>query len=132
MAGCTPARGGLFNTSYLIDLSHPRQKVVLRVAPSNQAVLVDFEKRMMAAEPAIGAMMRAAGVPVPEVLWIDTSHQVIARDYILLEYVDALPMNAPSVPESAKPALRRELGQYTRRIHQIRGKRFGWLKISHR
>ncbi len=123
---CHPASSGLFNTSYVIETSHPRQKAVLRVAPSNQAVLVNFEKTMMAAEPAIYAMMRQAGAPIPEVLFIDTTRRVIPRDYIILEYVDAVPMNDPSVPESAKPALRRELGRYTRCIHRVRGARFGW------
>lgn len=43
-----PANGGLFNTSYVIETCHPSQKAILRVAPSNQAILVGFEKAMMA------------------------------------------------------------------------------------
>lgn len=127
---CRPAQGGLFNTSYRIETSHPHQKAVLRVAPANQSVLVDFEKSMMAAEPAIYALLREAGVPTSNVLFIDTTHRVIPRDYILVDYIDAVPMNDPSVPEAAKPALRRELGQYTRRIHDVHGARFGWPQAN--
>jgi aminoglycoside phosphotransferase (APT) family kinase protein len=125
-----PAKGGLFNTSYVIETSHPSQKAILRVAPANQAVLVGFEKTMMAAEPAIYNLMRAAGAPIPQALFIDTTHKIIPRDYIFIETIDAVPMNDPTVPESEKKLLRFELGQYMRLIHSVRGTRFGWPLAS--
>jgi aminoglycoside phosphotransferase (APT) family kinase protein len=121
-----PTDGGLFNTSYVLETRAPARKSVLRIAPADLDVLVDFEKSMMAAEPRIYAWMRAAGAPIPEVLHVDTSGAVIPRAWIVLEHIDGVPMNHPSVPADAKPDLRRELGAYTRRIHSVGAERFGW------
>lgn len=119
--------GGLFNTSYYLRTRQPDLQTIVRIAPSNRDVLFDYEQRMMAAEPVALAKIGEAGVPVPEVLAVDTSHRILPRDYMFLRYLDAVPMTDPAVLETAKPALHRALGAYVRRIHGIQGERFGWL-----
>jgi aminoglycoside phosphotransferase (APT) family kinase protein len=118
--------GGLFNTSYFIETRNPDQKIVVRVAPSRMDLLVEFEKTMMAAEPGINDHMRAVGVPVPQVVHLDLSRKVIAREYIAMEFIDAKAMSTVEIPEEDRPALNRQLGTYTRKIHSVRGDRFGW------
>jgi aminoglycoside phosphotransferase (APT) family kinase protein len=122
-----PATGGFFNTSYWIETSTPYLKTILRIAPSNLGLLVGFERTMMSAEPVIYDLMRGAGLPVPAVLYTDTSHRVIPRDFIFLEFIDAVPMSRDIVPEEVKPLLRQELGIYTRQLHSVYGDRFGWI-----
>ena len=119
--------GGLFNTSYYVVTRHPRHEIILRIAPSEQkhATLFDYEKTMMAAEPAIYDLMRGAGVPVPDVLAVDATGYVIGRQAILLRYLDSTPMSDPVIPKAAKPALRRQLGAYLRRMHAITHEQFG-------
>ncbi|MBN1564523.1 MAG: phosphotransferase, partial [Anaerolineae bacterium] len=94
--------GGLFNTSYYLATRHPDHAIILRIAPaaSKHNTLFDYEKTMMAAEPAIYDLMRGVGIPVPDVLAIDTAQRVIPRHYILLDYLKTTPMNDPAVPEA--------------------------------
>ena len=123
---CRLIEGGLFNTSYFIETRNPAQKIVVRVAPARMDLLVEFEKTMMAAEPGIYDQMRAAGVPVPKVVFLDTSRKIISRDYIAMEFIEAKTMNTVEIPAKDRPPLGRQLGAYTRKIHSVRGDRFGW------
>ena len=122
--------GGLFNTSYYLATRRPDHKEcesILRIAPSasKHDTLFDYEKHMMTAEPAVYDLMRDADIPVPEVIAIEPSGRVIPRHFMLLRYLDTIPMNDPTVPEQAKPALRRQLGSYLRQMHAITNDRFG-------
>lgn len=119
--------GGLFNTTYYLVTHRPDHEIILRIAPSEQkhTTLFDYEKTMMAAEPAIYALMRRGGVPVPDVLAHDSTGRVINRQVILLRYLDSTPMNDPAIPDEARPALRRQLGAYLRQMHAITHGHFG-------
>jgi aminoglycoside phosphotransferase (APT) family kinase protein len=121
-----PLHRGLFNTSYYVETRNPRVRAILRIAPAKRELLLEYEKSMMAAEPAIYDMMRRAGAPVPPVLWIDTSHIRLSRDCMFMEWVDAVPLDHASVPAEAKPGLMQELGEYAKCIHSVKGERFGW------
>jgi fructosamine-3-kinase len=123
---CRPLPGGLFNTSYELWIDHPVLHVMLRAAPTDQDALHAFERQMMRREPAIAHLMSSAGIPVPEILWIDSSRRVVPRDCIFLRYIDGVPLSHPSIPAQAKPRLFRQLGEYARRLHGIRASAFGW------
>ena len=119
-------RGGQFNTTYLLKINSPNIKIILRIAPSNQDVLFDFERSMMSVEPFINKLLNENGVPTPEVLFFDNSHEIIARDYIILEYIDAIALSDPSVPQEVWPEIMKQLGIMTRKIHSIKSNTFGW------
>ncbi|WP_028546126.1 phosphotransferase family protein [Paenibacillus taiwanensis] len=126
VSSCSLLSGGLFNTTYLIQTIRPEAAVVLRVAPIHHELLLDFEKTMMGAETHIYNLLATKGVPVPKVIICDESCKVIPRVYMVMEYIPSVPMNDPTVPEHVKVALRRSLGQYTSRIHELTGEKFGW------
>jgi len=123
---CDPITHVQFNTVYDIQLADPAVRAILRIAPPSSKPLFSFERTMMSAEQRIGDIIRAAGVPIPPILAFDGSRTIIDRDFIFVEYVDSVPMSDATVPTAAKPALQRELGVYTARIHGIAGARFGW------
>lgn len=124
---CQRLDGGLFNTTYLIQLTRPDQKLVLRVAPIRQDLLFSFEQRMMSSEPVLYQMLNNNGIPAPRVIKHDRSFSVIGREYLLTEYIDGtVPLNHPIIPASERKKTQYELGIYTSRIHGIKGGLFGW------
>jgi fructosamine-3-kinase len=122
--------GGLFNTSYYLTTRAPAHEIILRIAPAahKHTTLFDYEKTMMAAEPAIYDLMRDAGIPVPEVLALDTTGRVIPRQVILLRYLASTPMNDPTILDEAKPKLRQQLGTHLRQMHTITHDQFGYVQ----
>lgn len=124
---CAQIDGGHFNTLYDIKTSNPDQHVVLRIAPRDNVFLYRYERTMMLAEPFIYELIGRAGVPTMDVLAVDGSRSIIDRDYMIAGYIDAVTMRDPSVPQEARPHLRREAGRYTARIHTISGSKFGWI-----
>lgn len=118
--------GGLFNTTYYVQTANPAKRLVLRVAPIRKELLFDFEKVMMGIEPLMYARMREAGVPIPTVVCHDNTCSVISREYIIVEYLDSMPLSDPSFPVEWRDSIQHELGKYTARIHSIKANRFGW------
>lgn len=118
--------GGHFNTSYDVQTTNPEHHIVLRIAPDDNENLLQYERTMILSEPFIYDLLKRHGIPTSRVLRVDGSKSVIGRNYIIIEYIDAVPMNHPSVPESVRPNLLRKVGEYTATMHNIRGERFGW------
>lgn len=125
VASCRLIDGGHFNTSYDIRTSNPDRHVVLRIAPRDDRPLLDYEHTMMLAEPKVYDVLARAGVPVPNVIAVDGSRSVVDRVYMLMDFVEAVPLTHPSVPADARAYLMREAGRYMAIMHGITGERFG-------
>lgn len=123
---CRLLKGGLFNTTYHVRTDADSNGIILRVAPINQHLLFDFEQSMMAAEPRFYQLLEAKGIPTSKVLHHDNSFNIIKREFIVYEYIHSIPLNDASVPEAAKPALNRRVGQVMAMMHDIKNERFGW------
>lgn len=121
-------KGGLFNTTYLVKTNADEAGIILRAAPTNQAVLLDFEKSMMSAEPWFYKRLHEADVPAPVVLHHDNSRKIIPREYILFRYLPSVSMNHPTVPNQVKGGLYRQLGAIIARLHSIQHDEFGWMR----
>lgn len=122
---CSQIHGGHFNTLYDVKTVNPDHRVVLRVAPRDNPALLRYERTMMLTEPVIYNLMRQAGVPTSQVFAVDGSKTIIDRDYMILDYIDAVPMNHQSVPADTRPQIMREVGRYTALMHGITGDKFG-------
>lgn len=118
--------GVQFNTCYHIKIENPDEEAILRIAPPDDKPLFSYERSMMLAEPHIYDMIRAAGVPMPEILTLDASRTASARPFMFVKFINSVRLNDASIPLSAQPALQRELGRYTAMIHGITGSKFGW------
>lgn len=136
-------QGGLFNTTYRIQLEHTAiTDVILRLAPERvqplqrtnendeQPVQCDplfsFERTMMAAEPVIYEHYRKAGIPAPEVLACDDSTQDVPRTYMFMAFIPSVQLDHASIEEMDKNHLYTQLGMYTAKMHRIEGASFGW------
>lgn len=122
---CEIAAGGFFNTSYKIETVNPERKWILRVAPIRPELLLEYEKTMMRSESVMSELLTTAGVPTASVVRFDGSHALIDRDYILIEYIESMNFSSPDFPEEHRARILRELGTYTRKIHDIKANQFG-------
>ncbi|WP_405143932.1 aminoglycoside phosphotransferase family protein [Paenibacillus sp. FSL H7-0942] len=128
-------QGGLFNTTYRIQLEHtPYTDVILRLAPERGEMaagsasdpLFSFERTMMSAEPIVYEYYRKAGIPAPNIIACDDSGSIISRTYMFMEFIPSKQLDHASISDINKERLYHQLGAYTAIMHQIEGASFGW------
>ena len=71
--------------------------------------------------------VRAAGVPAPRVLAVDTSTTLIPCSFFLMEQVAGQPLSSLTLPAAQHRRVVRQIGHVVRRIHTIPLDGFGWL-----
>lgn len=116
--------GGLFNTTYLVDTSSCG-RVVARIGPVNRHLLMPFEHRLMEAENEVYALCEKQGVPVSQVLALDTGKGWIGRDVMIVRYIPSRPMSQVSLNETDRKRIYRDIGRATAKMHQITQRQFG-------
>ncbi|WP_339260342.1 phosphotransferase [Paenibacillus sp. FSL R5-0713] len=128
-------QGGLFNTTYRIQLDHASHTdVILRLAPvrgemaagSASDPLFSFERTMMAAEPIVYEYYRKTGIPAPNIIACDDSGSIIPRSYMFMTFIPSKQLDHASISGMDKERLYHQLGAYTAIMHQIEGASFGW------
>ena len=124
---CQQMRGGHYNTLYDIKTENPDHHVVLRIAPSSDLPLRKYERTMMLAEPHMYDLLNKAGVPTGKILVTDGSRTIIDRDYLIMDFIEAVPAYHESVPEDVRPIMMRKAGEYLRIMHGITSDKFGWV-----
>ena len=124
----TPIRTGKFNTSYWVDAGDER--LVLRIAPPEDSTFVFYERGMMRQEPELHALVRAkTGLPVAEVLAFDDSHDLIDRDYLLLERLPGRPLTEAHYVDYSYVLY--QMGRYLAELHQLKRGQYGYLGAHH-
>jgi len=122
---------GWFNVAYRIRLRDGRE-TVLKIAPPADVPVLTREVRMMRAElEAMRLVSERTAVPVPQVLHVDLTHEVVDADLFFMEFVDAdnfgFAAAAGLLDAETIAAGTRELGALNREINSITGERFGPL-----
>lgn len=125
LVGMTLLKGGLFNTTYKLELTLPHRVLILRLGPVNREYLMPFENNLMQAEEYIYQLMTEEGIPCPVVVVCDTSRNIISRDFMITEFINSKPLSDEAIQGPDKDKLYKEAGEYTRRLHSIHGKSFG-------
>ncbi len=124
-----PIRGGLFNTSYKVELADKRV-VVLRIAPPKDKKLMGVEKQLLKREVHINQCLKGKDIPVPKLLFSDFSRKIIDRDYIISEFMEGHTAfyHQKYLTKQEMESIYQELGKYARQIHSLenKGKWFGY------
>ena len=123
-------QGGLFNTTYYIATEFPSQKIVIRFAPTKYDLLYSFEKTMMAYEAEFYNLLKKNNIPTQDVIAYNNRENPSHREFVICNYIDAIPLNSGFVPKEQKPAIAHEVGKHVRAIHNIRENYFGWPYIE--
>jgi aminoglycoside phosphotransferase (APT) family kinase protein len=125
-----PILTGKHNTSYFVGAGD--KELVLRIAPPDDAGFLFYERRMMAQEPEIHALLRErTTVPVARVLAYDDSRTLIDRDYLLMERLPGRPLTEVRVTESFHNRVLFQVGGYLRQMHALTAERYGYLGAHH-
>jgi aminoglycoside phosphotransferase (APT) family kinase protein len=119
-----PIPTGKFNSSYFVNLDG--QEFVLRIAPPKDVVFVFYERDMMLQEPGIHRLLlQKTSVPVAKILTFDDSHDVIDRNFILMERLPGQPLSASFFTDQNK--VLRQVGEALAQTHQLTAEQYGYL-----
>jgi aminoglycoside phosphotransferase (APT) family kinase protein len=115
---------GKFNTSFYVRANGAEW--VLRIAPPRDAIFVFYERDMMRQEPEIHTLLRArTNVAVAEVLAFDDTHELIDRDYMLMQ---RLPGHALTGMGGVNyDGVLRQVGRQLSQVHALTADRYGYL-----
>jgi aminoglycoside phosphotransferase (APT) family kinase protein len=120
---------GWANVAYVIDLQDGK-KVVLKVAPSSDKLLMRCEKNNMKTEvEAMRMVSQMVNVPIPHIYTYDPSCSLIPSEYFIMEYIEGTPLNKikESLSSEEKRNIEKQLGEYNRSINSIKGTKFGYF-----
>ncbi|AEV84046.1 aminoglycoside phosphotransferase [Actinoplanes sp. SE50] len=123
---------GWFNVAYRIRL-RSGHRTVLKIAPPPGVEVMTYERGAMATELAALRLIREhTDVPVPEVEFVDRSHELCDADYFFMAFIDGdnLGMLRGQQSPRERAAYNLSLGEINRRLNAIRGERFGPLDGS--
>jgi len=115
---------GKFNTSFFVRAGD--EQFVLRIAPPGDAVFVFYERDMMRQEPDIHQIVLSrTNVPAPRIFAFDDSHQLIDRDFLIMERLPGRPLT--EMGGVAYDFVLRQVGDYLAQVHRLTEDRYGYL-----
>jgi aminoglycoside phosphotransferase (APT) family kinase protein len=125
-----PIRTGKHNTSYYVRGAG--DDLVLRISPPDDAGFLFYERRMMAQEPQLHALLRAeTSVPVAGILTFDDSRTLVDRDYLLMTRLPGMPLTEAALTKTQVDDVFEQVGTYLAQMHALVADRYGYLG-SHR
>lgn len=119
---------GFFNVAYYIALTDGSE-VILKIAPSSDMEIMTHEINIMFSEvDSMRMVARETSVPVAEILYYDDSHTICDSDYFFMKKLKGKSFHSctEAMTEDQKEKVNYRMGEYTRRINQIKGNRFGY------
>ncbi|MFC2038062.1 phosphotransferase family protein [Chloroflexota bacterium] len=121
-----PIRTGKHNTSYYVGGAE--DELVLRISPPDDAGFLFYERRMMAQEPQLHALLRAeTTVPVARILAYDDSRTLVNRDYLLMERLPGRPLTEAGLTGHQMDSVLEQVGGYLAQMHALVADRYGYL-----
>ena len=122
----TPIRTGKHNTSYYV--SGAERDLVLRISPPDDAGFLFYERRMMAQEPHLHALLRAeTTIPVADILAYDESRSLLERDYLLMERLPGQALAGAGLSGQQMERVLAQVGGYLAQMHALVADRYGYL-----
>jgi len=118
---------GTYNSTYRVALASGLESI-LRVAPE-PARQLRAERAFMRNEHAALPYFAPIAALLPRTLGVDFTHDLIGRDYMFQTIVPGVPAREglEKYPRERWTSFFRDLGAITKRIHAVRGERFGPL-----
>lgn len=121
-----PLVGGVFNTTYRIELDDRPAPVVLRVAPESRHRLFSFERTLMKREWRINKLLRSEGIRVPEALHYGPATETLARDHSFWEFVPGQTLEKADPSDVRLATLHLQIGSEVKKLHGMKSSWFGW------
>lgn len=118
---------GKFNSTFFVQVVS--DDLVVRVAPPSDAGFIFYEKNMMAQEPELHRLLRKqTSIPVPEIFVYDTDHDIIERDFLIMERLPGIPASqAGFLNQTMWNDVLGQIGGMLKEVHGITTNRYGYL-----
>ncbi len=117
--------GGLCNSVYLLEMND--KKLVAKIAPPKDAVMMRHEKNIINTEADMLKIMQELDVPAPCLVMYDDSFETINVPYFVMTYIEGEPLmfmdNRPE--DSEVDEIKYNLGKICRKISSVQGEYFG-------
>lgn len=119
--------GGTFNQVYRITLAG-QPDVILRVAPPRSAKQPWNETDLMRCEYHIQPYFASIADLMPEIVFVDFTHQVINRDFMFQSFIqgDRWDHIEAELTPAEDESLWQQFGHILKTIHSTTGEAFGW------
>src|SRR5439155_16707160 len=92
--------------------------------------LLRYEQDLIRGEALWYRRAGAAGLPVPEVCFVDLSRSVVPQEYLFVTRVPGRPLIEADLSAGAESAVRRELGALMAAMHAVPGAWFGYPRTD--
>jgi len=120
---------GWFNAAYSVELPDLGKEVVMKVAPPPEIKLLTYEEKIMQTEVQVYQILAKTDVPVPEILYYNFDHDILNRDYLIMEKLKGIPWNKikDKLSQEQNNQLKYKMGRYAAQINSISGVHFGYF-----
>lgn len=122
---------GCFNTAYGIELSDGRE-VILKIAPPTGTAVMSYEKNLMRAETgSMRLVSEKTDIPIPELLYTDSSHEICDSDYFFMSKLSGENYHLifDKISEEDRKKIDFQIGDYNQKINSIVGEKFGYFAL---
>ncbi|MFI2105016.1 phosphotransferase family protein [Isoptericola sp. NPDC019693] len=121
----TPLSGGLFASVLRADLDDGR-RVVVKVTGADTSRLLRYEHGVLGTEAAVDRLAHATGLPVPQVLHVDTTRAHVDGDALVTTFLAGDLWRGLELDDTDAARARRSLGALMAGFHRITGDEFGY------
>ncbi|MHA7133889.1 phosphotransferase family protein [Oerskovia turbata] len=127
IADSAPLDGGMFASTFRVDLTDGR-RLVVKITSADTSRLLRYEHGILGTEEAV--YRRVADRPdllMPHVVHSDFSRTVLDGDALVVTFLDGDLWNAlPPLDDTATDRVRHDLGAFMARLHTVTGDAFGY------
>lgn len=119
---------GWYNAAYTVCLSNGME-VILKIAPASRLEVMTYEQNIMRTEVmAMHLVSQNPAIPVPEIFYYDTSHDICDSDYFFMAKLkgENLDQVKKSLPPEVKTQIDLQIGAIIRNINSFTGEIFGY------
>ncbi len=125
---------GFYNVAY--EITFGNRKVILKIAPPSQAQIMGYEKNIMQSEvEGLRIIKSKTKVPVPEVLYFDSSGDICKESYFFMEKLSGssfFQLKENSLPLEEQNKILKEAGYWNKEMNRVKGESFGYLNAPHK
>lgn len=103
------------------------KKVILKVCIQERENHFSLKK-----EARIHEMLKGIGIPVPEVIKVDDSKEIISAEFMICEYVPGTDLDKiwNKISKKEQEEIATKMGEILGKIHEIKFDKYGYLKTN--
>ncbi len=124
-----PLGAGEFNAVFQVTTR--TRDYVIKIAPKEDAPILNYEKGMMKAELFWYKQIREnTSIRVPQIFFEDFTRKRISTDYFIMEKLSGKQMNRMHFNKAEREEARSLLARMAAEIHRIKNNRFGYVQTG--